>query len=269
MSDFSVVEPTMSYTGVLGPNASFVGPFQDVTQWISITTTAIANVPPALSNAIQYEWSTDGINLDSTMQFGSDAQTQQTVHSSVRAQYLRVRYTTGAAGSTGIRVQTLLRNGPINASISRLGIVTGAPDAFNVNGVVLGKLAGGTYVATRALPDLTTATDSNLVVVPPLPRSPVTGGTLTASLTSVQITIADLGNANRRWMTIFNDTTRGNLYLRFVLTPTLVLYDIKVPPQHLYTLPQSWQMFGGVPTNGRIFGIWDVADGFARMNEGI
>lgn len=261
MADFSVVEPTMSYSGTLGPNASFVGAFLDVQQWTSITTTAIAAVPPAAANAIQYEWSTDGVNLDSTEAFGSDGSTQQTVHASVRAQYLRVRYTTGGSGSINIKVQTLLRNGPINSSVSRVGLITGAPDALNVNAVVLGKVTT-TYQAIKAYPDVVTATDFMLGVVPPPART--SGGPTiitNASLTAVNLD-PNVAPGTRRWAVVTNNTTRGILYLRSVNTPTLVTYDFKIPPQHHWTLPESW-----VGVSGRWLGIWDVADGSCSWME--
>lgn len=264
MADFSVVEPTMSYTGTLAPNASFVGTFQNVEQWTSITTTAISVVPPAAANAIQYEWSTDGVNLDSTMAFGSDASTQQTVHSSVRAAYLRVRYTTGGSGSTGIRVQTLLRNGPINASVSRIGIVTGSPDALNSNAIIMGK-ATTTYQAAKVYPDAVTATDFLLAVTQP-PSSVVFRITTAANLSSVQLDVAGLGAAQRKAMTVFNNTSRGNLYIRLASSAvTLLNYDFKVPPQHTLMLPVSWPTYKG--TGQTIFGIWDFADGESHVME--
>lgn len=264
MADFSIVEATMSYTGSLGPNASFVGVFTDVTQWTSITTTATAVVPPAAANAIQYEWSTDGVNLDSTEAFGSDASTQQAVHASVRAQYLRVRYTTGGSGSTGIRVQTLLRNGPINSSVSRVGLITGAPDALNVNAVLLGKLTT-TYQALRAYPDTTTATDTILAVTQP-PGGVALAINTNASLTSVPIDVAGLGAAARKQMTIFNNTVRGNLFVRLSTTAaTLTAYDFKIPPQHTLLLPNSWPTYRG--TGRTVQGIWDFADGECHVME--
>lgn len=264
MADFSVVEPSMSYTGNLTPNASFLGPFFDVTQYTSVTTTAIAAVPPAVVNAIQYEWSTDGINLDSTMPFGSDGSTQQTVHSSVRAQYLRVRYTAGPAGLTGARVQTLLRNGPMNASVARVGLITGAPDALNTNAVALGK-ATTTFQAIKAYPDVTTPADFLFGVVPPPNRTNGLSITTTANLSAVNLD-PNVAQATRRFATIHNDTVRGNLMVRLGINPTLTVFDYKIPPQHSWSLPDSWVKYGASGA-GRIIGIWDFADGVCHYHE--
>lgn len=264
MADFSIVDPTMSYTGVLAPNASFVGAFTDVTQWTSVTTTAISLVPPAAANAIQYEWSTDGINLDSTMAFGSDASTQQTVHSSIRAQYLRVRYTTGGSGSGGIRVQTLLRNGPINASVSRIGLVTGSPDALNTNAIAMGK-ATTTYQAIKAIPDPQTPTDFYMMVGPPPSATSVLSIRTVANIASVQIDFAGIGAPTRRALCIFNDTIRGNLHIKTSSPSSLTTYHAKIPPYHTFLMPIAWPTYRGA--GATLFGIWDVADGACVVTE--
>lgn len=264
MSDINVIEPSQSFTGSLLPNAFFVGPFIDVQNFTSMTTTAIALVPPAANNAIQYEWSSDGVNLDSTMAFGSDASTQQTVHSTVRGAFFRVRYTAGPGGLTGARVQTLLRTGPFNASVSRIGLITGSPDALNTNAVTMGK-ATTSYQAVKAYPDAVTATDFLLGVTQP-PSSVAFRITTTANLSSIAIDVAGLGAANRKAMTIFNNTVRGNLYVRLATTAvTLLNYDYKVPPQHTLTLPVSWPTYRG--TGQTVQGIWDFADGECHVME--
>lgn len=264
MADINVIEPTQSFTGALAPNASFVGPYINVEQFTSITVTAIAVQPPAAANAIQFEWSTDGINLDSTTAFGSDASTQQTAHGTVRAAFLRVRYTSSGTGSTGVRVQTLLRNGPFNGSVSRIGLITGSPDALDTNSVLMGK-ATTTYQAAKVYPDSITATDFLLAVTQP--TSSITFRiTTVANLSSVQIDVAGLGAAARKAMTVFNNTTRGNLYVRLASTAvTLANYDFKVPPQHTLLLPVSWPTYKG--TGQTVFGIWDFADGECHVME--
>lgn len=265
MSDINVIDPTNSFTGNLGPSASFLGSYINVEAYTSITVTAIANVPPAPSNAIQFEWSEDGINLDSTTTFGSDASTQQTAHGTVRAAFFRLRYTANTGGLTGARVQTLLRTGPFNGSVTRVGLITGSPDALVTNSVTMGK-ATTTYQAVKAFPDAVTPTDYLLGVDAPARRTTNFSITTAANLSSVQIDFAGLGAPTRRWAEALNNTERGNLYIRLGSAVTLVNYQWKVPPGHVWQLPITWPMYGGA--GGTVFGIWDVADGECRWIEG-
>lgn len=268
-ADFSVISLENSAHGInLGPNGFFNGDIVDVSDYTTITISAAGNVPPAAADAIQIEWyDADGVFVSLSL-FGSDASTFQTVHGVVRTKFMRVRYHAAATGQTNLHLETLFRKGNVSGSVTRVGLITGSPDAQIVNSVTMGKLVGGTYQAVRGRPDLNVATDTNLIVVPPLPHFTTFQSTVTASLASVQLNVGDFGNLNRRWMTVFNDTERGSLYIRPTVAPTLTNYAWKIPPQHTFSLPMSWPMFGGAPLNGRLFGIWDVADGFARMSEG-
>lgn len=263
MSDINVIEPTQSFTGSLAANTSIVGPFIDVQNFTSITTTASSNTPPAAANAISYEWSPDGINFDSVMNFGSDASTFITVHSSVREAFFRVRYTAGPIGIALYRLQTLLRTGPFNASVSRIGIVTGNPDALNTNAVCMGK-ATTTFQAVKAFPDPQTATDFYLSVGPPATATATAQIRTTANLASVQINVGAVASS-RRSTYIFNDTVRGNLYISPVSPVTLSNWHYKIPPYHTFLLPMAWPTYRGAGAN--IFGIWDFADGFCQVSE--
>lgn len=264
MSDINVIEPTQSFTGNLGVNASFLGPFIGVQDFTSITVTARANTPPASANAIQFEWSSDGVNLDSTTVFGSDGSTEQTAMGTVKAAFFRLRYTAGGGGLTGARVQTLLRTGPFNSSVTRTGLITGSPDALVTNSVLMGK-ATTTFQAVKAYPDTTLGTDFILAVTQP-PGGTALAINTNASLTSVPIDVAGLGAAARKSFTVFNNTIRGNLYVRLSSSAaSLTAYDYKVPPQHTLTIPVSWPTYRGV---GRtIQGIWDFADGECHVSE--
>jgi hypothetical protein len=260
MADTNLIAPLQSFTGNLAPNASFVGSFENVENYTSITVTAIASIPPAPTNAIQFEWSSDGINIDSITVFGSDASTQQTAHGTVRAAFFRTRYTAGSSGLTGARVQTLFRTGPHNASVSRIGLVTGAPDALNTNAVLLAK-----SVVTGSFLSVLATADPFLIVTPPT-SSVVFRIVTTANLSSVAVDVAGLGAPNRRSMTIFNNTIRGNLYIRLATTAvTLINYDFKIPPQHTWTMPQGWPVYRGAGQT--VQGIWDVADGECHVME--
>lgn len=258
--DINVVDPRNSFTGNLGPSASFVGQFVDVSDFTTVTFTAIADVPPAPTAAIQFEWSEAGTLVDSVTVFGSDASTNQTVHSTVRSKFFRVRYTANTGGSTNIRAQTLLRKGTISGGVSRVGTISGLPDAQVVNAVMFGKNPAGNLVVINE------TTTGNLIVEPPARSTTVFQITTAASLTSVQLDFAGLGAPTRRWMDIYNNTVRGNLFIRLGSAATLSNYHYKVPPQHVWNMPLSWPVYGGA--GGTVFGIWDEADGEAHMTEG-
>jgi hypothetical protein len=128
----------------------------------------------------------------------------------------------------------------------------------------MGK-ATTTYQAAKVYPDVVTATDFILAVTQP-PSSVVFRITTTANLSSVAIDVAGLGAANRKAMTIFNNTVRGNLYVRLASTAvTLINYDYKVPPQHTLTLPISWPTYRGAGQT--VQGLWDFADGECHVME--
>lgn len=269
MADINVIEPSQSFTGGLGANAFFLGAYIDVQGFTSITVTARGDIPPALNTAIQFEWSTDGVNLDSTTIFGSDAQTQQTVHGTVRAAFFRLRYTAGSTGQTNARVQTLLRTGPYNGSVSRLGLITGSPDALDTNAMNFGKGIGLTNpTAFWGVSDSVTPAQFYQIMVPPPNRSNLVIQLITATTSSSpEIDLSNLFGDRRRWITVFNNTVRGNLFIKYNGAATTTVYDFKVPPQHSWTMPQSWIGFGAI--GGTLFGIWDFADGNAHVTEGI
>lgn len=265
-SDFNLVSVENSFVGNIGPNAFFTGEWVDVSDYTTITVSAAAPIPPA-SDAITIDWSDDGgITLHTSTVIGSNGAISQNGHVTIHARYARVRYHAGAGGVVGAHVQTLLRKGAVSGSVSQAGLITGIPDAQIVNGVVLGKTAGGNFQGVRAIPDTITPTDFYLGVDQPVRRTPVFQITTVASLTSVQLDFAGIGSLTRRWMEIFNDTIKGYLHVRLGSAATLLNYHFRIPPQHVFVLPMSWPIYGG--TGGTVFGIWDVADGAAHMNEG-
>jgi hypothetical protein len=265
-TDINVVSPENSFVGNLGPNAFFTGVWIDVTDYTTITVSAAAPVPPAPNDAIIIDWSDDGgITLHNSSVFGSDADISQTAHSTVHSKWARVRYHAPAGGVVGAHVQTLLRKGPISGSVSRVGLITGAPDAQDINAVTMGK-ATTTYQAVKAIPDTITPTDYYLGIDQPVRRTPVFQISTPANLSSVQLDFAGIGALTRRWLEIYNDTVKGNLFVRLGSAASLVNYHFRIPSQHIFVLPISWPMYGG--TGGTVFGIWDIADGTAHMNEG-
>lgn len=92
---------------------------------------------------------------------------------------------------------------------------------------------------------------------PSLP--PVTVSTLSnvaSSITSVQLAAA---NAGRLGFHLHNDST-AVLYLKFGTTASLTSFTVKISSQTYYEMPFPIYQ-------GRIDGIWDVANGSARLTE--
>lgn len=260
-ADTNIVDLRNSFVGTLAPNASFVGQYVDVSDFTSITFTSIGNVPPA-STGIRFEWSEDGISVDSTTIFGSDGSTESTVHSTIRSRFFRVRYTATASGQVGTRLQTLLRKGTIAGGVSKVGFVSGAPDAQIVNGIMFGKTVTGAFQPLSVIADEGTPANFNLVMEPPLNRNNTIVKIVVANITTpTQMDSLGFGAA-RRAMTIYNNTERGNLFLKYNGAGSLAVFDYKIPPQHVWTMPTSWVNFGGT-----VFGLWDFADGDARVAE--
>lgn len=259
-SDINIVDPRNSFTGNLTPNQAFTGTFVDVSDFTTITFTAMGDIPPA-TTAIQFQWSEDGVTTHSTTDFGSDAVNTQTCHATIRTKFWRVRYTASSFGQTNARLQTLLRKGNIAGGVSRVGLITGSPDAQIINGVLFAKNQNGNFVAVQ------TTNDPFLIVAPSPAGTSVLRIVTNASLTSVQVDFAGIGAPTRRWADLYNNTTRGNLHIRLGAAATLTNYDYKIPPQHTWEMPLSWPPYKG--TGATVFGIWDVADGQARWTEGI
>lgn len=263
-ADINVVSPENSAHGLLlGPNAFFNGTIIDVSDYTTITVTAAGTVPPAASDALQIEWYDEDNTFVSLTVIGSGAQTFQTLHDGVRTPRMRVRYHAAVTGQTNLHLTTMLRKGNISGSVTPLAQISGTPSAQIVNGVLMGRSAAGNWFPAGMSTD---APNPHLIVTHPPLRTTKTSIRTAASLTSVQIDFAGIGAPTRRFLTVTNDTIRGNLHLRMLTAATLTNWEWKVPPQHSFDLPQSWVMWGG--TGGTLFGIWDVADGFCHCVEG-
>ena len=85
----------------------------------------------------------------------------------------------------------------------------------------------------------------------------------TATLTNVSSSVTNVtllsSNASRKMATIFNDSTT-NLFVKFGATASATSFTVKIALGGYYELP--------IPVyTGQIDGIWDVANGSARITE--
>lgn len=79
---------------------------------------------------------------------------------------------------------------------------------------------------------------------------------VSASTSSVTLKAA---NTDRRGLYVFNDST-ANLYLKLGATASISSFTVKVPAASLYELPAPFY-------RGVVDGIWDAANGSARVTE--
>ena len=268
-ADVNLISPQNSAVGInLGANGFFNGTVIDVSDYITITITAAGVTTPNPNDALQIEWYDgpfpgSGVFVSLSV-FGSNGQTFQTVHSTIRTSHMRVRYHAAGGGQTNLHLQTLLRKGTISGGVAPVGIITGTPDAQVVNGVLFAKTPAGGFSPMKARVDDFVTTDFWLGVVPPPNRHNVIQRNIAASLTSVQLSSLVSFANSRRFVTIFNDSDRGSLFVKLGAAATSGNFDYKVPPQHLWTMPESWTVYSDT-----IFGFWDEIGGTARMTEAI
>lgn len=261
MSDISLVDPGNSSTTLLLANGVFTGSWTDVTDYSSVSVIVASNTASA-ANGYRIQWSEDGINLDDEQRFtyASFASEQSKVLiASTRARFFRIVYTNTFTNQTFFRLQAMLRRGTAQGSISPAGIqITNEHDAVTTNSVLVARdIATPT---TLVMPFATS--DPFLIVEHPPNRSVQSERTVAASLFSSQLDFFGLFGQSRRHMHILNDTVRGTLHIRFGGAASLTSFNVKLPPQHFWELPQAWGYWSGT-----VFGIWDVADGFARLTE--
>lgn len=79
---------------------------------------------------------------------------------------------------------------------------------------------------------------------------------IASSITNVTLSSATLGR--KKWI-CYNDST-ANLYLKFSATASTTSFTIKLVPNAYYEMPEP--IYRGI-----IDGIWDAANGFARITE--
>ena len=255
------VDPSNSTTTPLGASGAFQGTFNDVTAYASISVLVHSDRASA-TNGFILQWSTNGTDVDDQQTFnyaGSVAEQGKVVHAAVRAKFFRLRYVNTSLVQTFLRIQTLLRRGSPQGSVSSLGLQPSQQhDAVSVNAQLVARQVDSP--STLVLPFA--SGDPFLIATPP-PNSSVVQNetTVIASLAAVNLDLGFFGST-RHHFHVFNDTVRGNLHIRFGSAPSISNFNVKVPPRHFWELPTTWRRWPG-----NIQGIWDVADGAARCTE--
>lgn len=262
--DTSVVDLANSSTTPLGVSGIFTGTaWADMTDYSSVSIMVVSDRASA-ANGVSLQWSTNGIDVDDEQRYiyASFAGEQgKFIYAPVRAKFFRIKYTNDGTAQTFFRLQTLLRRGPVQSSLSNAGIdITTDADATVANVILMGQRNSTPSDLVHLRTD-----DNQFLITADRQNVSITQNetTVPASLTSVDLDFFGIFGGTRVHFHVLNDTVRGNLHLRFgPSAASLTSFNVKVPPQHFWELSQSWGRWGG-----SIKGVWDVADGSARCTE--
>jgi hypothetical protein len=284
-SEFSVIDSNNSTTVPLAGLATFTGEFTDVRGYTTITI-FVAAAAATQTDGLKLEWSTDGVTPLQTQGFtqpgivnvAGDNSNGVTVHTPVRAQYFRVKYTNGFSDQAFFEIQTLLRKGPVSGTIAP--IFYGVPiDAAVLDAQVSFALPGyqdyrisefDDFIPQWRLPWGESGRGAPNNGIYPMVEQPIESNrsrqTITAASQAGVWLDPGIG-IDRRFVSVFNDTIRGILYLKVTdgSVPSLSSTDFhyKIPSQHTWHMPYSWGT-----SSHRLRGMWDTADGQALCTEG-
>lgn len=266
-SNFNLVDLANSSDVLLGVSGVFTGIFTEVSGYTTVTIHLAAN---EIIEEAAIEWSEDGTllkdrniffsGLNPAFMLGSGGGIA--THIPIKAKYYRVVVTNNNfIAQTLFMLQTQVVRGPKSGDVQPVILPPRDGDAGMLTKAVLfgQRTTFGLPSYTQVLVD-----GSGFMHVTPVPSTTnATDVTIPASLTSVDMSFGAF-DSTRDEYTAFNDTIKGILYLKCsgFGAASLTDYHFKVPPQHLFTLPNTWRQF-----SGEIRGIWDVADGFAQVRQ--
>jgi hypothetical protein len=264
-SDNNLIDDDNSTSIPLAAFAFFTGVFRDVTGYSSISMSCVSDVGSEFAG-IFLEWSTDGVTPDiASQRFTFDpfsiSQDGFTVSATVRAKYFRIRYQNSSIVQTRFVLTTLLRKGtPVGSvrSIDPKNTFTTNLDVLTVQAILSGVgRASPEQVQMPVMDDVNILNDGPFVFVSPRPSPAdhVSRKLTPVSLTPVQL--SDFSRERATFISITNDTLRGNLYIRLENNTGLstINFDYKILPGETWEDPGS---FGSVYA-GDFFGVWDEA----------
>lgn len=135
-----------STNATLLAGATFTGPWEDVLGYANITITCIADVASA-TDGLKLEYSTDGVNVDSSDLFTTSAGNGNQYSCGATARYFRVRYVNGGTNQSSFRLQTIYHITAPKPSTHRIDdSISGQNDAELTKAVITGKNPDGTFV---------------------------------------------------------------------------------------------------------------------------
>lgn len=139
-----VVSTDNSTTALLGPNSTFTGVAEDITNYGAILLSVYADQPSATDGLVA-EFSPDGINWDNNDTF--TMLQNETYTFQPAAQFFRVRYTNGSTGQGEFRLQTIFKSVHVKSSTHRIGDDISSEDDSELSTTVIKTIKpdGTTY----------------------------------------------------------------------------------------------------------------------------
>jgi hypothetical protein len=160
----------------------------------------------------------------------------------------------------GIQVKTDFAAG---GNIQHLKLVDGTPDS---TAPIVGSTENGIWVDVRRIMGVLSVTgpltDAQLraAALPVALRGAPNAVTanVASSIASVVIRAAQVA---RRGLIVFNDST-SRLYLKYGAGASPTSFTVRIEPEGYWELP-----YNAEPYTGLVEGIWEAANGFARVTE--
>lgn len=137
-------------TALLAANAAFTGTFEDVKNYAGIVLSIYADVASVV-NGLEFQWSSDGVNVDRSEKSSLLAATGRAFNLSTRSRYFRVKVTNGPDPQTAFRLNTFYlpaASGVITKPLK--GTVTDDNFAQSTQAALMGRLSTGTFIALAA-----------------------------------------------------------------------------------------------------------------------
>lgn len=246
----------------LGVLEEFVGEFTNVSSYGSISVSCQSDVGSTFSG-LKLEWSTNGFTADLASQdFTFDpvviSQDGFTVHATVRASYVRVRYQNSVDAQSFFVLETRARRGSISGTIRSMDpkntFITNL-DAQTVQAVTSGVgRFNPEQLQIAVMDDVNTAefpgAQGPYLFVSPRPWHATNTVRRVSPASLVASRLTNFENDRRTLLSITNRVARGNLYLQLTTAAGLSAssYDLEVPPGHTWASPGF---------AGNVFGVWD------------
>lgn len=134
-----------STADILGISAFFTGTWEKITNFGIIMLTVYTDQVSA-TDGLEVQFSSDGINVDSTDCFTIPASTGKTFSFQAATKYFRVKYTNGLTGQSEFRMQVILKPYYVKPSSHRISdSISGEDDAEVVKAALTGEDPNGLF----------------------------------------------------------------------------------------------------------------------------
>jgi hypothetical protein len=250
------------YSGILTAGQNFTGTGIEVAPKYGTISVCIFSSHASASMGLRFQASIDNTNWETIEEYNYLAGSGLESYSfSPSGRYFRLSYTNGGTETTKTAIFTVLRSGYIKSSSHRIGdVISAEKDAELVKAVLAAMKPNGEFM------DIHCTAGGNLKVsieeaeealeTAVAARTPTTTS-VASSITSVTILAA---NANRKGLTICNDST-SVLRLSFATPATTANAFLVMQPNTFVNFDQQ------LITGGAIYGIWASANGTAQVTQ--